>query len=231
MILVSKVALVFLVWVASIAPTFAKCVELDAVLAKQRLDLFVNETKLRRENVHADKNSGTSHIGIFQGQYEGHEVVIKKMNTDPGIDILKYVSPKTILSEVVFSKVLSEAGVAPRFFGVMKFQDSSYGLVTKKISPSWTIRRSQEPDSEIGVAAHNADQAVVDGWKRRLVEIVSTLNKLGVVALDMQFLLTPKGEAYVYDFGGYTDGTPELSARINNNALREFLKFLDDARR
>lgn len=192
------------------------CMTLELALQEKRWQLPLVEGELTKGAVH-DSIMGKNNRGLYQGVYQGADIVVKKVDLVYLGQSLKNAVALNLISEIRFAFELSNMGIAPKFFGVMRFSDGAYGIVTERIYPSWLARRVGHSSNQIPQALRAVNDSVKFKWVEKMNQIVRLISSKKIRAHDLQFLLTPKGEVFVIDFGVY-ERSDNVDVSVENHA-------------
>lgn len=191
------------------------CSILDSKIVEKQWLIELPESQLRLEPVHPNA-SGVNNDGVYQGSYKGREVVVKKIIPQVDIELV------TVYRELTLYTQTSRLGISPEFFGVMKFADGGFGIVTQKISPSWIARTSGTKGNGIPEALKNASPKLRKTWYANMERIVKKVTQSNIHMYDMQFLITPSGKVYLIDMESYQRKTDPQALKDNYTDLLDF---------
>lgn len=194
-------------------------------LENTKLLSTLKENALYKEDVHIDSPGTNTGGGVYQGKYSGKEVVVKplRFKGKPG-EFESSNSAENIMKEVFLYREVSDLAIAPKLLGVMRFDNGDYGLITEKVNYSWVARQQEwENQDQTAEAVASVSPEIQKEWRKAMTLAVDRLSESGIFAQDLQFLLTPDGEAWLIDVGLFEETDVELNPNVNRRLLQDIL--------
>lgn len=181
------------------------------------------QNELTPINLHGAEYKGRMNDGIFAATFHGHGVIVKRFDLSNNSSNLRPHYTEAFADEVAMTKRLSELKVAPEFFGVTAISNGVFGIVTKRIFPSFFLKFTDH--KTILQAKQAASVELLKKWIKRIKEIEATILKEEIYASDLQMLLTNEGEVYLVDFGLYKNSSQSAA---QYTGFKFILKVLEE---
>lgn len=211
--------LIFVVSNSGLLQAGPNCEVLSEKLLEKNWLIEIPESSLELKEVHKGA-SGANNDGVYQGAYRGEDIVVKKILPGTAIEL------QLIYTEIKLYYQLSRRDFSPRFYGVMRFKDGAFGLVSKKIKDSWIARHSYQKDNGIPDAVSKVSLSTRKKWYSEMENIVRKLTESKIHMFDMQFILSPDGRAYLIDMEAYSRKEDPQVLNENMENLRDFQRQL-----
>jgi len=216
--MMKNIIFILLLSCAVSAQAAVNCMPLEKKIEEKKWLIELHERDLVKKPIHEGEQSGVNNDGVYQGRYQGVDVVVKKMIAGVPIEL------QVIYNQLKFSTYISAMGFGPRFFGVMRFADGGFGIVSERIAPSWIAREINAHTDRNGLpeAVASVSMEVRQKWYRGMETIVMKLTQEKIHMFDMQWLLTPEGRVYLIDYEFYKVVRDKETLFENYTSLRGF---------